>query len=303
MSYSTVAVAALLAGLVVGPAHAEPYPRAQLLVEPEALDKAGAVAELVVLDAREKAKYDAGHVPGARWVDHADWSKGFGDGEDVPAWTARLGELGLDTSSKVIVYDDNMAKDSARVWWILRYWGMEDVRLLNGGWKGWQTAELPIEEQTPAASRPTTPRLVPRAELLATKNELLSSLNGAKLQIVDARSEAEFCGIDALTNKRAGAIPGARQLEWSDLIDPATHRFKSAAELKKLFAAAGIDLQQPTATHCQSGGRASVMVFGMELMGAENVSNYYSSWSEWGNADDTPVVPGQPKAAESKPKQ
>lgn len=303
MSYSTMAVAALLAAMVVGHAHAEPYPRAQLLVEPAALDQAGTVSELVILDARERAKYDSGHVPGARWVDHADWSKGFGDGEDVPAWTRRVGELGLDTSSQVIVYDDNMAKDAARVWWILRYWGVEKVRLLHGGWKGWQSAELPIEEQPPAASNPTTPRLMPRAERLATKNEILSSLAGSQLQIVDARTEGEFCGLEALTNKRAGAIPGARQLEWSDLIDSATHRFKSAAELEKLFAAAGIDLQRPTATHCQSGGRSSVMVFGMQLMGAENVSNYYSSWSEWGNADDTPVVPGKPKAAESTPKQ
>jgi len=66
------------------------------------------------------------------------------------------------------------------------------------------------------------------------------------------------------------------------LIDRGTHRFKPAAELKKLLAAAGIDLQQPTATHCQSGGRASIMVFGMKLMGADYVSNYYSSWSERG---------------------
>jgi thiosulfate/3-mercaptopyruvate sulfurtransferase len=128
---------------------------------------------------------------------------------------------------------------------------------------------------------------------LASKSDLLSSLTDGKLHIVDARSEAEFCGVEAMNNKRAGAIPGAKQLEWSDLIDKETQRFKSAAELSKLFATAGIDLARPTATHCQSGGRASVMAFGLELMGAKDVSNYYRSWSEWGNAGDTPVVPGK----------
>jgi thiosulfate/3-mercaptopyruvate sulfurtransferase len=131
----------------------------------------------------------------------------------------------------------------------------------------------------------------------------LSSLTGQKLQIVDARSKAEFCGVDVLSNKRAGAIPGAKQLEWSDLIDKETQRFKSAAELSRLLASAGIDLIHPTVTHCQSGGRASVMAFGLELMGAKDVSNYYRSWSEWGNSADTPIAPGnagQPKSGATK---
>ena len=69
-----------------------------------------------------------------------------------------------------------------------------------------------------------------------------------------------------------------------------THRFKSPHELRELFAQAGIDLKRPTLTHCQSGGRASVMVFALELMGAEHVRNYYRGWSEWGNLDETPIV-------------
>jgi thiosulfate/3-mercaptopyruvate sulfurtransferase len=134
-----------------------------------------------------------------------------------------------------------------------------------------------------------------RPEKLATKEQLLDSLQSGKLQIVDARSEKEFCGIEKLTNKRAGAIPGAKQLEWIDLLDKETQRFKSAAEMRKLFEQAGIALDKPTAAHCQSGGRAAVMAFGLELMGAKDVSNYYPSWSEWGNASDTPVVPGKAK--------
>jgi thiosulfate/3-mercaptopyruvate sulfurtransferase len=107
---------------------------------------------------------------------------------------------------------------------------------------------------------------------------------------VDARSEDEFCGINKRDNKRGGAIPGAKHLEWSDLIDQETNRFKSPAELKRLFEQAGIDLTRPTASHCNGGGRAAVMAFGLELMGANEVRNYYRGWGEWGNAQDTPII-------------
>jgi thiosulfate/3-mercaptopyruvate sulfurtransferase len=193
----------------------------------------------------------------------------------------------------VVVYDDNFGKDAARIWWILRYWGVEDVRLLNGGWVGWEMGKHPTEkgEVAPAA---VDFNAKSQAGRLAMKDDLLKSLDGGKFQIVDARSEKEFCGVEKLTNKRGGAIPGAKQLEWIDLLDKETHRFKGPAELRKLFDGAGIKLDRPTATHCQSGGRAAVMAFGLELMGAKDVSNYYGSWAEWGNASDTPVVTPKP---------
>ena len=83
-------------------------------------------------------------------------------------------------------------------------------------------------------------------------------------------------------------MPGALHLEWADALDPTTKKFKNADDLAKLFKEAGIDLAKPSVTFCQSGGRASVMVFTMELMGAKEVANYYRSWSECGNAEQTP---------------
>lgn len=281
-------LALLLAPLLVRAAD-ETYPRPDLLIEPAAIAKPGEAKKFVVLDARSREKYTKGHVPGARWVDHAEWAKGFGDGKDADGWGKRIGALGIGADTRVVVYDDAHSKDAARIWWMLRYWGVEDVRLLNGGWVGWEKGKYPTET---AEAAPVPVKFVAKARAgrLATKDDLLKSLDGGTLQIVDARSEKEFCGIDKLNNKRAGAIPGAKQLEWIDLLDTDTQRFKSPVELKKLFDGAGIKLDQPTATHCQSGGRASVMAFGLELMGATNVGNYYKSWSEWGNDENTPVV-------------
>jgi len=266
-----------------------PYPKPTLLVEPAALTKPEAAGKLVLLDARDRKKYNAGHIPTARWVDHAEWAKSFGEGTDAEGWGKRIGALGLNPDTSVVVYDDAMSKDAARVWWILRYWGVKDVRLLNGGWVGWKAGKYMTVTDAPKFAT-TTFKAIAAPDRLATKAEVLKSLDGFKWQIVDARTEKEFCGTEALKNKRAGAIPGAKHLEWIDLIDPDTHRFKPAGELKKVFAAAGVKLDRPTATHCQSGGRAAVMAYGMELMGATDVRNYYRSWGEWGNATDTPVA-------------
>lgn len=274
----------------------ETYPRSGLLVEAVTLSNPEAARQFAVLDARERRQYDEGRVPGAVWVDAAAWAKMFKDGQDAEGWSARIGSLGIGPHSRVVIYDNKSFNDAARIWWILSYWGVPDAGLLNGDWSGWQKAGLPIETGTPKP--PTPARFVAkvRSERLATKKLLLDSLKDKSLQVVDARSEGEFCGIDQFRNKRAGAIPGAKHLEWIDLIDKETQRFKSPGQLRKLFQESGIDLNRPTATHCQSGGRASVMVFGMELMGAPHVSNYYASWGEWGNADDTPIeVPKRKK--------
>ena len=274
---------------------AEPYPRADLLIEPSELARPESRQQFIVLDARDQEKFTAGHIPAARWIDHAAWSKAFDEGQDAPGWSRRIAALGIAADSKVVLYDDELSKAAARIWWILEFWGVRDVRLLNGGWIGWTAGQLPVEKGAPTTPAPATFEARPQAQRLATKRQILDSLAGHTLQIVDARSEGEFCGTEALKNRRAGAIPGARHLEWSDLLDKTTGRFKPADELRGLFRAADIDLAAPSATHCQGGGRAAVMAFALELMGTRDVANYYRSWGEWGNADDTPVVPGKTK--------
>jgi thiosulfate/3-mercaptopyruvate sulfurtransferase len=291
-------IMAVIVCLVSASARAERgYPRNELLLEPTDLAKAEAVYEFVILDVRKQEVYDQGHLPGARRVDHDTWKAAFGDGKDVEGWSKRIGDLGMAMDSKVVVYDDLASKDAARIWWILRFWGLDDVRLLNGGWKTWTAKKLPTTADEPKPAKPAVFHAKSCFERLVTMDQVVDMLNGDRLQIIDARSHDEFCGIDKKKNKRAGAIPGAKHLEWSDLIDEATDRFKSPQQLRRLFDEAGIDLAQPTASHCQSGGRASVMVFGLELMGAKDARNYHRGWSEWGNSEDTPIaVPEEMKS-------
>src|SRR5690606_22625971 len=148
--------------------------------------------------------------------------------------------------------DDNAMKDAARIWWILRYWGVEDARLLNGGWKTWETAGHPIVEKSESESiQPGDFNVKTQKSRLTLKDQLLAGLPGRGCEVVDARSFDDHFGIQGLHNERSGAIPGAKHLEWSDLIDSETDRFRSPAELRDLFAQANIDLTRPTATHCQ----------------------------------------------------
>ncbi|NUQ65402.1 MAG: sulfurtransferase [Pirellulales bacterium] len=267
----------------------ESYSKPDLLIEPSDLACPDTGRQFVVLDARSREAYDLGHIPGARHVNHDAWKDAFGDGQDREGWGRRIGELGIGPDSKIVVYDDAGMKNAGRVWWILHYWGVNDARLLNGSWRGWQAENLPISKESPEA-KPAEFHAEPKAGLLATKQDVLAFLRDPRWQILDSRSRNEYCGIDKAKNKRGGAMPRAKHLEWSDLVDQQTHRFKAPQEIRRLMDQAGIDLARPIATHCQTGGRSSVMAFGLELMGAKDVRNYYRGWNEWGNEESTPVV-------------
>jgi thiosulfate/3-mercaptopyruvate sulfurtransferase len=279
----------LLLSVLLAAADEKPatYAKPNLLVEPAALANSDANAKFAILDVRGQDDYDKGHIPGALRVDADAWSKAF-RGENRDAWVKRIGGLGIDTSTPVVVYGTRLPQ-TARVWWILRYWGVKDVRLLNGGWSGYRAAK---GETSTAILKPTRKRPALKAEndRLATREQLLSWLKEGKAgQIIDTRSEGEFCG-ETEKARRSGAIPTAKHLEWSDMIEKKTGRFKSAAEMSKLFKEAGIDPAKPATTYCQSGGRAAVMAFVVELTSGKPARNYYRSWSEWGNDTKTPIV-------------
>ena len=272
------------------PAYAKPA----MLVEPAELTKPDASRRFVILDVRPRKAYTAGHIPGAVWADLAGWDRLVTADAGPEGWPSRLGELGIDGKKPVVVYGDSKSRDAARAWWILRQQGVPDVRLVNGDWAGYKKAGGPIEENSKENLGRVKVVLTPAKDRLTTKAEILAGLKGGKLaQIIDARTTGEYCG-DTKSAKRGGSIPGAKHLDWADTIDPKTGRFKPAGEMKKLFEDAGIALDEPTATYCQSGGRAAVMAFVFELMTDKPAKNYYRSWAEWGNDPDTPIA--TPKA-------
>jgi thiosulfate/3-mercaptopyruvate sulfurtransferase len=279
------------------------YTKPKLLIEAAELAKHKVSLKFRIVDVRGLAKYRAGHIAHAYPLEVKNLEDFSAKGwKKVRKYLPD--HLGITMDTTVVVYGDD-PREAARGWWLLTAWGVKDVRLLNGGWRAWQQAK----GKTVKGGPPKPPQLPAKpgfylirpADRRADKKGLLRALKlrakksrFATLQVIDARSEKEFCGVTKLA-KRGGAIPGAKHLEWIDLLDKKTQRFKTPAALSRLFKQAGIDLKKPAVTYCQSGGRAAVMAFGLELMGAKNVRNYYRSWAEWGNATDTPIEKGKPK--------
>jgi thiosulfate/3-mercaptopyruvate sulfurtransferase len=273
------------------------YPKQQFLIEPTELRLNDAKEARVILDTREKEKYVAGHIPTSVWVDAGNWSKAVSEDRNPENWTQRFGEIGLDKDEEVVVYDDQRLRGAARIWWILRLWGVRHVRVLNGGWEEYVQSDRPVENGTGTTPKHGDLTATREDRVLATKDLLLAAhrtgrlgkAGAENLQIVDTRSTAEYCGSEPSRAKKTGTIPGARHLEWSDVLVSGTSRLKNPDELKSLFAEAKIDVDQPAVTFCQGGGRAAVMAFVLTVMGSPEARNYYASWGEWGNADDTPV--------------
>jgi thiosulfate/3-mercaptopyruvate sulfurtransferase len=273
------------------PSSASPS-RQSLLVDVTQLKDAlrAAQAPPRLLDVRPEDEYLAGHIPGAVFVDVEAWKAKFfeeGGATDEMFWADAVGRLGIDRSTAVVVYGDT-ATNPARVWWTLRYLGLENVRLLDGGWqlwlKGGGEVQVDVDPIEPVSFAPQF-----QHERLISKDLMLAAAGAgdSDVMIVDTRSRGEFTGRDAAAG-RAGHIPGAVNIEWLETVDE-SGRFKSSEELQTLFQARGIDPRKTLVTHCQSGGRSSVAALALELAGFRDVKNYYCGWQEWSADPTTPV--------------
>jgi thiosulfate/3-mercaptopyruvate sulfurtransferase len=247
--------------------------------------------QLRLLDARPRDEYNKGHLPGAVWVDAKaveTMAAKPGALTDRAAWEAWIAPLGIGPDTEVLVYDSKRQLDAARLWWLLRYPGVDHAGLIDGGFALWKKQGKPVTAET----RKVEPRKFEvrfRTDRLATRDEVLGALKQGKVRVIDARSEAEHTGKEK-RSKRGGRVPTACHLEWAQLVD-ADGRFLDEAALRAKLARAGVKPGEPVITHCQGGGRASIDAFVLERLGLPT-RNYYLGWSDWGNADDTPVETG-----------
>lgn len=287
-------------GTLVSSAPAAPKPRINrridMLIEPEKLGGLLEDSNLRVLDARPAGEYEAGHIPGAVWINANEWqAKSLvpSNLRDAAVWSVLLGKAGIGNSTWVVVYADD-PRASARIWWLCRYAGVKDVRILDGGWKAWQAAKLLVSKD-PVTVQPQGFKAQLQGDRLITIERLKEVIAKNEVQVVDARSAGEFSGAQKMA-ERAGRIPAARHLEWKELLTP-EGKFKSTGEIVKLLAARGITRDKPAVTYCQSGGRASVNAFALELAGYPQVLNYYCSWQEWAADKEAPIESGKSSTA------
>ncbi len=254
------------------------------------LEKRLGDADLRILDARSKADYDKGHITGAVWVDVRAAEKLAGKPGglvDKAAWEAWIAPLGISPKTETFVYDGRRQLEAARVWWLLSYLGVERVGLVDGNFPLWNQEKHPVTTDVPKID-PKPFHVEFQAEKHATRDDVLAAISAKSAVVVDARTEGEYSGKSKLARK-GGHIPNACRLEWSNLVGT-DGRFLAEPALRAKLSEAGIeDRAGSTAiTHCQGGGRSSVDAFVLERLGFKT-RNYYLGWSDWGNAENTPV--------------
>jgi thiosulfate/3-mercaptopyruvate sulfurtransferase len=243
--------------------------------------------------------YDQGHIPGAvGW----NWQTQLQDNVrrdliDKAALEKLLGESGISNDTTILLYGDNNNWFAAYAFWQLKYYGHQNVKLINGGRKKWLEEKRPLTKEAPKVASATY-RVTGLNELLrAYRDDVLSIVQGKKRgQLVDVRSVDEFTGKIIAppgmteTAQRAGHIPNAANIPWAQAANE-DGTFKSAEVLATLYQGKGITGQDEVIAYCRIGERSSHTWFVLKyLLGYDNVRNYDGSWTEWGNLIGSPIV-------------
>lgn len=237
--------------------------------------------------------YDAGHLPGAHFVDlDTELAGPPGDGgrHPLPSATiveAALRRAGVSEDSAVVVYDAANSMAAARAWWVFRYFGVRDVRVLDGGFAAWQAAGGEVSTSAPEDGQGTFTASAGQIPMLDAAGAAELATTGV---LLDARAPERFAGEVEPMDKVAGHIPGAINAPTTGNVS-ADGRFLSPEDLRTRFTALGADASAAVGTYCGSGVTAAHEALAMEIAGIE-AQVYVGSWSEWITNPTRPIATG-----------
>ncbi len=240
-------------------------------------------------DKRGIDAYTAGHLPSAGFADiDGELSATPGPGRpgrhplpDAVAFATVLARLGVTPNSTVVAYDDTGGSTAARLWWLLRYFGHDIGKVLDGGIQTWIAEGRPLETATPRRSPALPMTLVAQPEMVVDKERVKALVERGAGILLDARASERFEGKIEPVDARPGHIPGAKNASFATNLRAPGGRFLAPDELASRYASLGVGERQPVVAYCGSSVTACHDLLGLRLAGHDGALLYEGSWSEW----------------------
>ena len=243
-----------------------------------------------------RAEYEAGHIPGARFFDIDEISDARSElphmAPPVEKFMSKLRAMGVGDGHQVVVYDAKGLFSAARVWWLFRLMGQDNIAVLDGGFPKWQAEGRAIEDMPPVIrDRHMTVRR--QNHMVKDVTQVSAAAKLGDYEILDARAAARYRGEapEPREGLRSGHIPGSKNVPYTSLLNE-DMTMKDPDDLRAILAAAGVDMTKPVITSCGSGVTAAVINLALERIGKTDHALYDGSWTEWGAFPTLPVATG-----------
>lgn len=280
----------------------------KILLDPADLATRLGGDDVVLIDTRDPASFEAGHIPGA--VNAHDiftylaTSTAEGQKELQDKFAEIFGNAGLSGKELAVVYEQSMDTgfgQSCRGYYLLKFLGYPRAAVLHGGYKAWTDADQPTTT-SPSTPEPKSFPIDPRAAtLIVDAKTMLEAVNDPDIIKLDVRDVDEWIGASSSPYgadfcPRKGRIPGARWLEWYRMMKPGQNGpvFKSKDEIAAECRTVGITPDTPVILYCFKGARTSNTFIALKEAGVKDVRTYFGSWNEWSRDVSLPIEEGTP---------